>query len=84
MSVTRAQQEIDSAEFTEWLAYYQLEPFGEKREDHRAGTIAAMISAAHGVSASPADFFENDVARLQQTPAQMQNILWAFAEAQNS
>jgi len=27
----------------EWLAYYQLEPFGEERDDLRAGSIAAAV-----------------------------------------
>ncbi|SAK65381.1 hypothetical protein AWB80_03067 [Caballeronia pedi] len=41
MSVARCQAEVDSAEFTEWLAYHQIEPFGTQMEDLRAGVIAA-------------------------------------------
>ncbi|MDR5801204.1 hypothetical protein [Caballeronia sp. LZ001] len=41
MSVARCQTEVDSAEFNEWLAYYQIEPFGTQMDDMRAGVIAA-------------------------------------------
>lgn len=34
---------MSSTEFNEWIAYAEIEPFGEIREDQRAGTIAAMI-----------------------------------------
>ncbi len=51
-----------------WLAYYQLEPFGEERDDLRAGIVAAavtngILSIAAGMagktnyqSVSPLDF----------------------------
>lgn len=29
---------------TEWIAYYQLEPFGEERADMRAAIIASTIA----------------------------------------
>ena len=32
MSVRRTQAEIDSAEFTQWYAYFMVEPFGISRE----------------------------------------------------
>lgn len=32
-----------SRELAEWRAYEQLEPFGPRREDIRAGTVAAMV-----------------------------------------
>lgn len=44
MSVKRAQREIDSAEFSEWMAYSVWEPFGPEREDQRAGMVAALIA----------------------------------------
>ncbi|MDR8398280.1 DUF4035 domain-containing protein [Paraburkholderia sp. USG1] len=43
MSVARCQAEISSAEFTDWLAYHQIEPFGEQMADLRAGAIVAAI-----------------------------------------
>lgn len=44
MSVKRAQREIDSPEFSEWMAYAEIEPFGPIREDLRAGQVAALIA----------------------------------------
>jgi hypothetical protein len=44
MSVRQAQMQISSAEFTEWLAYYELEPFGDQVADMRHGTSAALLA----------------------------------------
>jgi hypothetical protein len=38
---------IGSREFSEWMAYFRLEPFGAEREDMRAGIIAATIANAN-------------------------------------
>jgi hypothetical protein len=46
MSVSQAQEEINSAEFCEWLAFAEIEPFGEARADLRAGIIAATVANA--------------------------------------
>ncbi|MHB8947556.1 MAG: phage tail assembly protein T [Rhodoferax sp.] len=35
---------MSSDEFTEWLAYYQLEPFGEQVADLRHGTACALLA----------------------------------------
>ena len=37
----------DSRELAEWLAYAQLEPFGEPRADLRAGIVASTIANTH-------------------------------------
>jgi hypothetical protein len=42
--VRQAQLEISSAEFTEWLAFYELEPFGDQVADMRHGTAAALLA----------------------------------------
>ena len=44
MSVRRAQMEVSSLEFTEWMAYYELEPFGELIADMRHGGVVAMLA----------------------------------------
>lgn len=44
MSVREAQLKISSAEFTEWMAYYQLEPFGDLIADQRHGTATALLA----------------------------------------
>lgn len=39
--------EISSEELTEWMAYAELEPFGEERADLRSATVAAVIANAN-------------------------------------
>jgi len=43
-SVRQAQLEISSLEFTEWQAYYALEPFGEEIADLRHGVATAVLA----------------------------------------
>lgn len=38
---------MTSSEFTAWLAYYQLEPFGAYRDNLHAATIASIMANAH-------------------------------------
>lgn len=63
MSVRRAQTEIDSAEFTDWIAFYDLEPWGSGIEDLRAGTGIALLANINRDSKkqpkpfAPLDFF---------------------------
>ena len=42
--MARCQAEVDSEEFAWWLAYYQTDPFGERRADLRAATTSAVIA----------------------------------------
>lgn len=35
---------VDSRELTEWMAYAELEPFGERRADVRAAEIAWVMA----------------------------------------
>ena len=44
MTVRELLARIDSRELTEWMAFYELEPWGSEIDDHRAGTIAATIA----------------------------------------
>lgn len=48
MSVKRAQYEIDCNEFAEWMAFNELEPFGEEVESIRSGIVAATVARAAG------------------------------------
>ncbi len=36
-------REISAQQFFDWLHYYQLEPFGEKRSDYRSAQIAQAL-----------------------------------------
>jgi hypothetical protein len=59
MTVRQLLQSIDSRELSEWMAYDQMEPFGEERADLRAGIITSMIhnvNIVKGKPASPIDF----------------------------
>lgn len=41
-------------ELTEWLAFYQIEPFGDYRADVRSGVVAATFANANrGKDAKP-------------------------------
>ena len=59
MSVRAAQEEIDSAEFAEWRAYHEVDPFGEDRADLRSGIVASVVANANrtkGRAFKPGDF----------------------------
>lgn len=64
MSVRRAQQEIDAAEFSEWIAYHKLNPFTVKTTDNVLAIIASMIGNALRKKGSktlrPDDFLPKD------------------------
>ena len=38
---------MGSDELTEWMAYYQLEPFGDYRADYRSGVVASTLANVH-------------------------------------
>lgn len=51
MSVAQAMRDIDSREFAEWQAFYQIEPFGEERADYRQAITSQQVSnIADGLS----------------------------------
>ena len=37
-------EQMSGVELLEWMAYYKIEPWGEKRADMRAGVIASTIA----------------------------------------
>ena len=61
MTVRELENRISSRELAEWMAYYSIEPFGEQREDYRAGLVAATVANCAGAgkknkALQPADF----------------------------
>ena len=44
MTVRELLARIDSKELSEWMAYYELNPFGTVRDDLQAGIIASTIA----------------------------------------
>ena len=69
---------IDSKELSEWMAYYELEPFGHVRTDLNAGIIAATIANVNrgkqGQAYRPADFMPY-MEKGQQSENDMKSIL---------
>ena len=48
-SVREAQQRIDSREFVQWIALYNIEPWGEVRNDFMVAQLCAiMVNAWRG------------------------------------
>lgn len=48
-TIRQLERELSSAEFSEWQAYYNLDPFDDQREDLRFAMLASMIAALGGV-----------------------------------
>ena len=44
MTVEELGVRMSGREFVHWMAYYNMEPFGEMRADLRAGIIASTIA----------------------------------------
>lgn len=65
MTLGELGRRMSSAEFTGWMAYAELEPFGPLREDARAGVIAATAVNIATAGAKerrhfgPGDFFDS-------------------------
>ncbi len=64
LSVRETQQRISSREFTEWVAFYELEPWGYEVDNYRAGLICATVANAmrgkRGKRFSAADFMPKE------------------------
>lgn len=89
MSVAQCQREVSAAEFSEWMAYDRIEPFGERRADLRAGIVAAVTANAfRGKDSKPfqaSDFMPDfDKKTKEQSPEEMFNRLRIHAEAHNA
>lgn len=74
--------EIDSAELTEWMAFYRLEPFGGQRGDFQAALVAQTVAACAGnAKATLGDFlldFDGSRRRKPQNEVQKQFLLDLF------
>jgi len=47
MTVQELLSRVSSRELAEWMAFYQLEPWGTETEDWRAGLIASTVANAN-------------------------------------
>ncbi|MHB9836848.1 phage tail assembly protein T [Paraburkholderia terrae] len=81
MTVRQLLANLDSAELSEWMAFNQIEPFGEARADLRAGIIASTVAGG-----APIDYMPFQKRRQEETgpllladpDAQSELILGAF------
>lgn len=71
MPVRELLSRIGSDELTEWMAFYQLEPFGDFRADFRSGVMAATFANAHrskdAKAFTPEDFMPFMTDRVQSS-----------------
>ncbi|HWV23262.1 MAG TPA: hypothetical protein VNZ58_03655 [Thermomicrobiales bacterium] len=90
MTVAELLDRMSSREFSEWMAYYELEPFGEERADFRqALTTSAVVNSVqaqtkHPKWSKPADFmpFRHESKQEPNKPADPEELkkkLLAFA-----
>ena len=60
MTVGEMLERMSAAEMSEWQAYYTINPFGDVRDDLRAGIVASTIANANRGKGqkpfAPADF----------------------------
>jgi hypothetical protein len=71
-TVAELQAAMSSREFTEWQAYFALEPFGEERADIRAALVASVIA---NVNRNP---------KKRSSPFAVKDFMLRFGEAAGS
>lgn len=47
-TVGELEDELGSGEFSEWKAYYNIEPFGQERDNWNAAQIASTVANCSG------------------------------------
>lgn len=70
-------EEMTSADFAMWEAYYAVEPWGEERADLRAGIIASTQANCHrtkGAAFKPSDFMPQ-FDKPKQSPQQVRSVI---------
>ena len=65
MTVRELLARMDSYEFSEWMVFSEMEPFGSSLENYRAGIVAAAIYNVNrdpkkGKVIQPEDFFPHE------------------------
>jgi|TARA_R110002020_G_scaffold155495_3_gene336584 hypothetical protein len=82
MTVRELLARIDSKELSEWMAYYELNPFGTVRDDLQAGIIASTIANVNrgksDKSFTPSDFMPY-MDKPEQSEGDMQSVMDALA-----
>lgn len=86
MSVRRAQDEIDSREFAEWLAYGSIDPYSDERFDVLIAMMTAQISnmlRGKGQRAFRLEDFMPFREKRKQSAQEIQSVFMAFAKRHN-
>lgn len=81
MSVRRAQAEIDSAEYAEWMAFHAIEPFTHERAENMLCVIASILANVHsdkGRDFKPIDFKPEYGPKVRETSESLQTKLRAI------
>jgi hypothetical protein len=78
---------LTSSELTDWIAYYNIDPFGSEREDYRMGSICATVlnsQRTKGRVFQPSDFIVDFSKPKQKSPEEIKAVLFAFAKQHNA
>ena len=82
MTVRELLARIDSRELSEWMAYYEVNPFGSVRDDLQAGIVASTIAnvnrGKNDKSFTPSDFMPY-MDKPQQSEGDMQAVMDVLA-----
>jgi hypothetical protein len=68
---------VDSHELTEWMAFHNLDPWGEYRADLRAGIVAstvANVNTVRGRKFKPSDFMVDYLKRPEPEPKTVEEL----------
>lgn len=65
---------LSSEELTEWMAYFELEPFGHPVDHHMSAQLADIIASAHGAKGTSAEAFMPKVSASQSVEEQQRML----------
>ena len=75
--------ELTQRELLAWVAYHEVEPWGEDRADLRTAIVAATVHNMHRGRGTPArqvaDFMAHRPSRAESTPAHLAALKGALA-----
>lgn len=76
-------EQMPAGQLLEWLAFYQLEPFGEEASAVRFAVLNSTVARASGIRAKPEDFLPRPRHQRATTPDQFEAILRAMKAVQD-
>ena len=83
-TVAELREQMSSAEFTDWCAYYQLEPWGYEAANWRMAMTCSTTANAAGRKKplKPSDFLPRSPLRPRQSSDQMRKVLEKIGQEQ--